>query len=292
MKLWGLTIRVNPLFLLILIIFYLLGMFLEITLAFILVFIHEIVHMLVAWKNGYKVGKIEIFPFGGMAEYNGMLEMEPWQEIKVALAGPIFNLLFALLLYIMLKTNTLQSNIYMNVLLEYNLVIAIINLLPALPLDGGRVWRAVMILKYGLKKGNEIALRTARFISYTGIVIGIIIIILNQSNIWFLFFFFFIYGMINREEKQIFYYILRYLSKKNNKVGFNNVKELSGHVVSDKLPVKDAIFHINPVNYNLYFVLSKDYQIEGIISESSLISSYFNHRDKEIIMWDIIYTNR
>ena len=92
MKFWGLTIKVNPLFLLVFFLFFLLDMMAEALVAFGLVIIHEFAHLIMAYSAGYKVGRIEIFPFGGMAEYSGFLEMEPWQEIRVALAGPVFNL--------------------------------------------------------------------------------------------------------------------------------------------------------------------------------------------------------
>lgn len=288
MNLWGLTIRVNPLFLLILFIFFLLGMIDQVLIAFTLVIGHEFVHMLVAYFNGFKVSKIEIFPFGGMAEYNGLLEMEPWQEIKVSLAGPLFNIVFAVILYGLLSFNIISPNRYIRLLLEYNIIIATVNLIPALPLDGGRVLRSFLVLVHGIKKGNNIALKIAKFFAITGIISGILILILDRANIWFLFFFFFVYGMINREEKQLFYYFLRYLSQRQDKVTNFPIKELSGQVVFDYLPIKDAIYYINPVKYNLFFVMDINYNIKGIISESILIKSYFNHRDKEIRMRDII----
>ncbi len=288
MNLWGLTIRVNPLFLLILFIFFLLGMIDQVLIAFTLVIGHEFVHMLVAYFNGFKVSKIEIFPFGGMAEYNGLLEMEPWQEIKVSLAGPLFNIVFAVILYGLLSFNIISPNRYIRLLLEYNIIIATVNLIPALPLDGGRVLRSFLVLVHGIKKGNNIALKIANFFAITGIISGILILILDRANIWFLFFFFFVYGMINREEKQLFYYFLRYLSQRQDKVTNFSIKELSGQVVFDYLPIKDAIYYINPVKYNLFFVMDINYTIKGIISESILIKSYFNHRDKEIRMRDII----
>ena len=288
MKLWGLTIRVNPLFLLILVIFFLLGMIDQVLIAFTLVLAHEFVHMIIAYYLGFKVTRIELFPFGGMAEYKGLLEMEPWQEIKVSLAGPLFNIIFAVILYSLLTFNIIEPHKYINLLLEYNLIIASINLIPVLPLDGGRILRAFLLLSYGIKKGNSIALKIAKFFAVIGILTGILVLVFDRANIWFLFFFFFIYGMINKEEKQLYYYFLRYLSQRKDKVNFFTIRELSGLVVFADLPIKDAIHYINPVKYNLFFVLDINFNIEGILSESTIIKSYFNHRDKEIRMRDII----
>lgn len=288
MNLWGLTIRVNPLFLLILLIFFLLGMIEEVLIAFSIVLLHELTHFLVAYYFGFKVSKIEFFPFGGMAEYSGLLEMEPWQEIKVSLVGPLFNILFAIIIYCSYYINILDTSNHLNLIFQYNVIIASVNMIPALPLDGGRVLRAILVLRYGIKKGHEIALKVAKFFAISGILLAFLIVIFNRSNIWFLFFFFFIYGMINKEEKQLFYYFLQYLSKRKE---FNNdfsIRELSGQVVSYNLPIKDAIYYMNPVKYNLYFVLDINFSIKGIITESQLVKSYFSHKDKELRMKDII----
>lgn len=290
---WGLTLRVNPLFLLILFLFFLVGMIKEALIAFSLVILHEFIHVIVAQISGYRVYKVELFPFGGMAEYSGLLEMEPWQEIKVALAGPFFNLLLAFIVYFISESNisglhNYLDHKYFNLVIQYNLVIASINLIPALPLDGGRAFRAVLVYLIGIKKGNKLALCVAKYIAYSGIVIGFIILIFNQANIWFLFFFFFVYGIINREEKQLFYYFLRYLSKRREIIGDIRMKKLSGKIITTKLPVKEAIYYINPGRYNLYFVLDLEYNLAGIITETKMLTAYFSQKDKQISVGDLI----
>lgn len=288
MELWGLTIRVNPLFLLVVFLFLLVGMIEEVLIAFSLVLLHELAHILVAISSGFKVNKIEIFPFGGLAEYSGLLEMEPWKEIKVSLAGPLFNLIFALIIHLLIYANIINPAPYIDLIIAYNLVIASVNLIPALPLDGGRVLRALLVHVCGINKGNKIALRIAKHLALLGIIIGILILVFNKTDLWFLFFFFFVYGMINKEEKQLFYYFLQYLSKKNKENSNLRIKELTGQVVRDNLSVKDAVYYINPVKYNLYFVLNDQFNIVGIISEANLLQSYFSQKDKTLVMKDII----
>ncbi len=288
MKFWGLTIKVNPLFLLVFFLFFLLDMMAEALVAFGLVIIHEFAHLIMAYSAGYKVGRIEIFPFGGMAEYSGLLEMEPWQEIRVALAGPVFNLFFALLLYLFLYSGLLKTNHYLLLLLQYNLLIFTGNLIPALPLDGGRVLRAFLVRSRGIKRGNELAIKISKYFAISGILVGIIVLSLGKANLWFLFFFFFIYGMINKEEKQLLYYILQYLSRREDFNRGLKIRELSGQVVDGSLPVKEAIYYLNPVKYSLFYILDLNSNIIGIISESRLLSSYFGQKDKELLMKDII----
>lgn len=288
MKLRGLTIKVNPLFLLILFLFFLLEMAVEALIAFGLVILHELVHLLIAYRSGYRVSRIEIFPFGGMAEYSGLLEMEPWQEIRVALAGPIFNLIFAFFIYFFTYSGLAEPGFFLSLLLQYNLIIGTVNLIPALPLDGGRVFRAFLVKNNGIKRGNDLALKVSKYLAISGIIMGILVLLTGKANLWFLFFFFFIYGMINREKKQLFYYFLQYLSRRRDINNQLRIKELAGQVVSDTLPVKEVIYYINPVKYSLFFVLDIEQNIKGIITESHLVRSYFNQKDKELILRDII----
>src|SRR5690554_5283309 len=243
MKFRGLTFKVNPLFLFILFLFFLLEMATEALIAFALVIIHEFVHIIIAHRSGFKVSRIEIFPFGGMAEYSGLLEMEPWQEFKVALAGPSFNLLFALFIFFLIYIGLLEPGIFSGLLLQYNLIIGTVNLIPALPLDGGRILRAFLVKSKGIKRGNALALKISKYLAISGIIMGILVLIAGHANLWFLFFFFFIYGMINKEEKQLFYYILQYLSRRVDINENLEIKELAGQVVYALVPVREAIYY-------------------------------------------------
>ena len=94
-------LKINPLFFIILLIFSLCGFFQKVLVAFILVFLHEFSHLLAAKKLGFKIYKIELFPFGGVAEYLGMVEMNPSSEIIIALSGPFFNFFTAAVFFIL-----------------------------------------------------------------------------------------------------------------------------------------------------------------------------------------------
>ncbi|MFW6264827.1 MAG: M50 family metallopeptidase [Bacillota bacterium] len=288
MKSWGLTLRVNPLFLLICLVFFLSGMIWDLLIAFTLVIIHELAHVLAAYFLGYKMNKIELFPFGGMAEYSGLLEMEAKDEIKVALAGPLLNLGLFFIFYILLNFDIIEINSIIKLIINYNLIIATVNLIPALPLDGGRVLRSILVQIYGIKKGNKLAVKFAKIIAVVGILIAVLVLIFEKSNIWFLFFFFFIYALVTKEEKQLFYYFLRYISQRNSGTDEISIRKMAPQVVSDTLTIKEAVSCINPVKYTLFFVLDVEKKIIGVISESTLINQYFKQKHKEMIMRDII----
>ncbi len=110
--------------------------------------LHELAHSVVARRFGMRIGGITLFLFGGVAE----LEDEPPSagvEFWVALAGPVMSLCLALAFWFLsLLSSLVLSDVALLHVLNYlfliNLVLAVFNLLPAFPLDGGRIFRAYL----------------------------------------------------------------------------------------------------------------------------------------------------
>ncbi|WP_431188433.1 site-2 protease family protein [Caloranaerobacter azorensis] len=98
------------------------------------VLIHELAHVYLASKLDFKVDYIELFPFGGVAKLDGLIGTEPFNEIKIAVIGPIINFLLAFVL-IFIKEYLFENQIIV-LFIKTNMILAFINLLPLLPLDG------------------------------------------------------------------------------------------------------------------------------------------------------------
>ena len=105
---------------------------------FFVILIHELGHYFVAKKCGYKLSKFSISPYGVSLSYYDQI-LDEKDEIKIALAGPIINLLTALFVVAFWWVFPVLYSYTYN-FVEISLVIALFNLLPAYPLDGGRVF--------------------------------------------------------------------------------------------------------------------------------------------------------
>jgi len=137
-----------------------------------IVLLHELGHSLAARHYGIDVLKIAIYPFGGMA-HMAMIPERPRQELVVALAGPLTNFVLAIPGVVILAIagfgRTQLADAPIVTLAWYwtwvNIVLGGFNLLPAFPMDGGRVLRAMLVNKLGYLGATEIAVRVGRWIA-------------------------------------------------------------------------------------------------------------------------------
>ncbi|MDO8627991.1 MAG: site-2 protease family protein, partial [Candidatus Diapherotrites archaeon] len=152
------------------------------------VFIHELFHSVTSVLLGIKVEKIILLPIGGISVAKKMPE-QAYKEFLIAIAGPFFNfLMIAIIAGIVYFNPELFPSIEMisnpdtfnNTILQFplfslfwvNLILGVFNLfVPALPLDGGRVLRSILAMKFGFNKATHLASKISTIIS---VVLGFI----------------------------------------------------------------------------------------------------------------------
>ena len=150
---------------------------------FLTVFMHELGHALTAKKFGIKTKDITLLPIGGVAQLERLPE-KPSEELMVAFAGPMVNIVLALItsLFISLP-NTSQEmvsqldngvnagNFFLNFYLV-NIILAFFNLIPAFPMDGGRVLRALLSYKLERHQATKIAARIGQALAIGFVLLG------------------------------------------------------------------------------------------------------------------------
>lgn len=128
------------------------------------VVLHEYGHALTARHYGIRTRDITLYPIGGVAMLEGMPD-DPSQELRIALAGPAVN--FALagglwgLSHVLFGGSGPAADI-IRFMIWVNLVMGTFNMLPALPMDGGRVLRAALAMRMPARRATQIAARVAR----------------------------------------------------------------------------------------------------------------------------------
>ena len=149
---------------------------------FTCVLLHELGHSLTAKRYGIETRKITLLPIGGVASLERIPE-DPKQELWVALAGPAVNVVIALLLYPFVASagsfseqgigNLTTAQGFLYSLFRVNVVLVLFNALPAFPMDGGRVLRALLALRLGRAKATSIAAGLGQIIAVGLVFFGL-----------------------------------------------------------------------------------------------------------------------
>ncbi|MDD5449551.1 MAG: site-2 protease family protein [Candidatus Omnitrophica bacterium] len=208
--LFGIPLYIHITFLILPVLFYFnsgpKGVFL-VLFVFACVTLHELSHSLTARHYGVQVRGITLFPIGGVASITSYPK-KPGQEFLIALAGPMFNIIFTIVLFyplyrllgpdIMFRPslrtwpNTFAYAFWINPML------AIFNLLPAFPMDGGRILRSFLARRLTFRRATEIAVGIGHFFALVFGIAGIL-----QGNIMLVVIAIFIYMAASSEEFQV-----------------------------------------------------------------------------------------
>jgi Zn-dependent protease len=166
--------------------------------VFACVALHEVGHALAAAAYGIRTRDITLYPVGGVASLERMPE-KPWQEIVVSLAGPAVNVVIAAGLFVGLLAGELllpwaygadALEAFAVRLFWANVILCAFNMLPAFPMDGGRVLRALLSIRMSRLRATEAAAKVGTLMAVAflaaGVVWGALSLILVAVMVWML----------------------------------------------------------------------------------------------------------
>jgi len=145
------------------------------------VVLHELGHALMAKRFGVRTRDITLLPIGGVASLERIPE-DPRQELLIAVAGPAVNVVLAVVFFgaaagagavVPLEAMTVTGGPFLERLALMNVVLAVFNMVPAFPMDGGRVVRALMVRPLGYVRATEVASLIGRLFAVGFAILGI-----------------------------------------------------------------------------------------------------------------------
>lgn len=263
-----LLIKISRLFIPYTILLLIIGFKGEFLISFLLVFFHELAHYLTARKLGFKGFDIEILPIGTVLKLKDLDDADPKEDLIISISGPLTNLIMAGVFYFI---NKKFSNYYLNLLYMSNLTLGIFNLIPAFPLDGGRILRNIIAFKTFYKRANKITVNISFIIGFFITIFSLIILELGKKNLSVGIIGLFIVISSYKEKERIVYIIMGDIIRKKYrfiKRGYIENRNLS---IYYKKTLLEALSILDKNRYNIFAVLNEEMKAISTIYEEELV---------------------
>lgn len=242
----------------------------ELIYSFLIVILHEMAHYTIARYYGFSGFDIEFLAVGAVLKLKDLDEASPKEDLLISISGPMINIVLAMIFYFLYK-KSLVNEFY--ILFSGNLAIGLFNLIPAFPLDGGRILRDWLNFRVTYKRANKIMIGTSIGI---GIVLMFCYVLFylkgsNNFNIGIIGLFIIVSSL--KENERISYIIMGDIIKKKYKFiknGYIENKNTSVYYKNDLLSLM-SLFEKN--RYNIFTILDQEMRVMDIIYEEEVISA-------------------
>jgi len=273
LKISGVSIRIHPTFLIVLVIYGVLGLAAQALLVFSLVLGHELAHLLTAKAYGFKVVGLELFPFGGAAYCDDLFEGRKLEESIMALAGPMFNVVL-LFTAQALRWNGVWTGALADEFVRLNFWLAAFNLIPVLPLDGGRVVRALFVEGFGFVRTTKFLARAGQWLGALFALYGIVLWgsgKFAEGPLTFMTlggFFWFVGG---KEIASAHITFLRHLTRKKEELVRKGLMRSKWLTVHRDTPLVRIVEEFTPDRYAMVSLANETMSLDKILTETDVL---------------------
>lgn len=265
-------IHIQPLFLVVLAIYWFAGDGKMMAIAFLAVTLHELTHAVVAESYGLTVERIEIWPFGGVARIHGLEAQEPYVETMIAVAGPLQNFFLAAIAWAFDRALPFNPSV-LTLFIDTNLALAAVNLLPVAPLDGGHLARIYLARTVGYQKAEERVREAGLWLARLLFALTLVLFVFGRVMLGMGIFAGFLYWAAYKSPHQAPYLIIRDLGQRL--LGFQRrpIWPVDDFAVRSDVAVGEVIRIMRPLKYHRVVVLDAQLHRVGVLYEDVLLEA-------------------
>lgn len=241
---------------------YITGKLETLFITYIIMFLHEFAHLLAAVTIGLKPARIVFYPFGVNLKLKNKLVYSLSDEIILYLSGPFLNLTLAIVSKIFFREQFWFWDFYIK-----NIALAVLNLLPILPLDGGVILKKILSNFFGYRK-SILVMRGLSAFMVLGAILAVSFKNLVVPNFSFYFFLIFLAGNLFTQKEKYNIDILRELTYYNRKILRHKARVMVARKGED---FKNLLKEFTNNSYNILILIGENGEIEEIMSEEKVI---------------------
>ncbi|MBS4537169.1 hypothetical protein GOQ27_01770 [Clostridium sp. D2Q-11] len=257
------------------------GYIYEFTILFFILLIHETGHFVTALINKVKIREFNIFPLGAIIKFEYPLGIDPVKEIMISLAGPMCNvvlLFFSYLLVVVFPDSEL-----INLFIEINILLFAINILPILPLDGGRVVRGILYMQGGFKFSIKYTSIIGKFtltllfcigLFFTKDIFEVIVLVLLV---------FYLLKAAKVEREMAAFILTQSITRKKTNLENNRMMKAHFLIALENAKLKSILDIILPHRYNIIFIIDREGNFLGRITEENFFNGIIEYGCNENI---------
>lgn len=270
--------KIHPLFWAVLLIGGATGLFKEIIMLFVIVLIHEFGHAFMAYHLGWRIRRISLLPFGGMAEMEEYGNRPVKEEILVTICGPLQHIWMISASYILLLTPVWSVGDH-QMFIFHNLTILLFNLLPIMPLDGGKLIFSLKTFLLPFQKSYQLSIRLSFMVLLGLTYVSLFIIPFHLNLVAILVF---LWTHLYLEWKQRHYHFLRFLLERKRLKRKRKMKYV--HVLPT-LTVANAMKKVHR-DKEMVFLFTFDSKEIGV-KEEMILEAFFETNNKHAPLYKI-----
>ncbi len=233
--------------------------------AYCITALHECAHVLVAKMCKVPIDGVEVLPFGITMKVRDECIVKPYDEVKISLAGPVCNFLTAFFTY------GLWWGVYRDYIITASVAMGIFNLLPALPLDGGRILRAVLVKRLGHIRATTFVFKVTRVTALLIAIVGLYIVYATGFNFSFLLIGVFLLANLTEERKRANTIIMKDILYSRKKLASQGTLRADILVADVNEKAFSVIENLSYDRYYMVNVINSRMEVLKVVTETEII---------------------
>ena len=265
-------IKLNVFFILFLFASYFVGWLQQSLILFASVILHEFGHVIAAKKLKIEVYEVELLPYGGVAKMEELSKFGGAAEAVVSAAGPFTSLALALVCNLLSEFSGLFRMGF-----RYNLIICVFNLIPIIPLDGGKIARNLLVFFIGYRQATRILVLAGRTAAFVLLGYNIYMLASGSRSTALIITAIFIYiGTLKEEKFSSYYYLFTGNNTKSMLIAKGRIRKRFIKVQGDT-KIRSVVNRFSPVTLCYVQVLDASGSTKGILSEDEIMNGFLKY---------------